>query len=287
MKLPRYLRLLPSVVIVGGALFVAKTSDLVHAAYAEASDQVAALTHDPVSSNPDYAGGEDDQVSSASEVNVLGAMTKRSRELDAREKSLNTQANMIAAAESRVDAKIAQLKQLQAQIAALLVQRDDAQKAQIASLVKTYSTMKPVDAARIFNTLPDDVLVPVAEQMKSDVLALVLSKMNSDTAQKLTVKLASKLTLPVTADAVAPAPAQPVQTVADPVAPVAQPAAAAPAPAPRKRRAKPVQQASAAPVAAPAAATPPAAAAPAPAATPAPAAAAPATAPEKSAEPKT
>jgi flagellar motility protein MotE (MotC chaperone) len=285
-KLPRYLRLLPSVVIIGGALFVAKTSDLVHAAYAEASEKVATLTHDPVSSNPDYAGGEDDQVSSASEVNVLGAMTKRSRELDAREKNLNTQANMIAAAESRVDAKITQLKQLQAQIAALLVQRDDAQKAQIASLVKTYSTMKPVDAARIFNTLPDDVLVPVAEQMKSDVLALVLSKMNSDTAQKLTVKLASKLTLPVTADAVMPAPAQPVQTVADPVAPAAQPAAAT-APAPRKRRAKPVQQASAAPVSAPVAAPAAATPAPAPATTPAPAAAAPTAAPEKSAEPKT
>jgi flagellar motility protein MotE (MotC chaperone) len=284
-KLPRYLRLLPSVVIVGGALFVAKTSDLVHAAYAEASEKVATLTHDPVPSNADYAGGEDDQVASASEVNVLGAMTKRSRELDAREKSLNTQANMIAAAESRVDAKITQLKQLQAQIAALLVQRDDAQKAQIAALVKTYSTMKPVDAARIFNTLPDDVLVPVAEQMKSDVLALVLSKMNSDTAQKLTVKLASKLTLPVTADAVMPAPAQPVQTVADPVAPAAQPAAAAtPAAAPRKRRAKPVQQAAATPVAAATAPAPATATAPA-AATPAPAPAA--AAPEKSAEPKT
>jgi hypothetical protein len=47
---------------------------------------------------------------------------------------------MIAAAEARVDAKINQLKQLQAQINALVGQRDEAQKAQIASLVKAYST---------------------------------------------------------------------------------------------------------------------------------------------------
>lgn len=216
MRLPRYLRLLPTVVVVGAALLMFKTTDLVHAAYAQA----AALTSDPTPSNPDYAGEEGDQVSSASEVDVLGAMARRRRELDAREGQLATQANMIAAAENRVDAKIAQLKSLQAQIAALLAQRDDAQKAQVAALVKTYSTMKPADAARIFNSLPDDVLVPVAEQMKSDVLALILAKMNSDTAQKLTVKLASKLTLPVTADAVAP---QPVQQAA------ATPAAAAPA----------------------------------------------------------
>ena len=69
---------------------------------------------------------------------------------------------MLAATEARVDAKIAQLKSLQSQITALLAQRDAAQEKQVASLVKTYSAMKPKDAARIFDSLPDDVLVPVA-----------------------------------------------------------------------------------------------------------------------------
>ena len=124
------------------------------------------LTNDPVPANKDFAGGDDDQVASASEVDVVNSLSKRRRELDARERQLTTQANMIAAAEARVDAKIAQLKQLQAQINGLLAQRDDAQKAQIDSLVKTYSTMKAKDAARIFNGLPDEVLVPVAQEMK-------------------------------------------------------------------------------------------------------------------------
>ena len=35
--------------------------------------------------------------------------------------------------------------------------------------------MKPKDAARIFDTLPDDVLVPVAQEMKSDILAPILA----------------------------------------------------------------------------------------------------------------
>jgi flagellar motility protein MotE (MotC chaperone) len=227
MKLPRYFRLLPTVVLVGAALLVSKTTGLVHEAYAEAEEQVAALAADPKPANPDYAGGEDDQVASASEVDVLGGLTKRRKELDAREQQLTLQANMIAAAESRVDAKIAQLKTLQTQITALLAQRDDAQKAQVASLVKTYSTMKPKDAARIFNSLPDDVLVPVAQAMKSDVLALVLANMASDNAKALTVKLANKLALPQTADALAPAPAAP-----SPSAPAQQASAAAPVTAP-------------------------------------------------------
>jgi hypothetical protein len=142
---------------------------------------------------------------------------------------------MIAAAEKRVDAKIAQLKTLQAQIGALLVQRDDAQKAQVASLVKTYSTMKAKDAARIFNNLPDDVLVPVAHDMKSDVLALVLANMNADNAKALTVKLANRLALPQTADALTPV-----------AAPVTAPVAA---PGPQTSAAAPVQVAAAEPVA--------------------------------------
>jgi hypothetical protein len=112
--------------------------------------------------------------------------------------------------------------------------------------VKTYTAMKAADAARIFNTLPDEVLVPVAQQMKSDVLGGVLSKMNPDAAQKLTVKLANKLTLPQTADAAAPAiipvpgpaaaPAAPVQTAA--AAPAAAPTAS-PAPASPEKSDKP------------------------------------------------
>ncbi|MEO8300143.1 MAG: hypothetical protein ABI608_00035 [Rhizomicrobium sp.] len=233
----RMTRLLPSVVALGAVVFALKTSDLVREAYAEAGHQVAALTNDPVPSNKDYAGGEDDQVASASEVDVVNSLGKRRRELDARDSQLGIQANMIAAAEARVDSKISQLKQLQAQITALLVQHDDAQKAQIASLVKTYSTMKAKDAARIFNSLPDEVLVPVAHDMKSDILALVMANMNSESAKDLTVKLANKLALPQTANALAPAAPATLAAAAP-----ATPAAAAMA-APAIKAAEPEKQA--------------------------------------------
>ncbi|HET7084226.1 MAG TPA: hypothetical protein VFI23_05605 [Rhizomicrobium sp.] len=234
-KKPRLIRLLPGVVAIGAAVFALKTTDLVHTAYAQAEARVSALTNDPVPANKDFAGGEDDQVASASEVDVMNSLSKRRRELDARDTQLTTQANMIAAAEARVDAKINQLKQLQAQINALMVQRDDAQKQQIVSLVKTYSTMKPKEAARIFNSLPDEVLVPVAHDMKPDVLALVLANMNSESAKALTMKLADRLTMPQTTP---PAPVAPVAPAAEAPAPAA-PAAAAQTPASSDNQAKP------------------------------------------------
>jgi flagellar motility protein MotE (MotC chaperone) len=278
MKRGRFARLLPAVVGLGAVVLVLNTTGLVRVAYAQADEKVAALTNDPVASNKDYAGGEGDEVASANEVDVMNSLGKRRRELDVRNAQLTTQANMIAAAEMRVDAKISQLKQLQTQINALLVQRDDAQKAQIASLVKTYSTMKAKDAARIFNNLPDDVLIPVAHDMKPDIMALILSNMSADAAKTLTVKLANKLTLPQTTDAVAPTPvplaaaapvAAPVQMAAAPAA-AAEPVAAAPVktPARRKSPAKLAAPAAASPAAKPAetasSATAPAAAASAP-----------------------
>ena len=211
----RWVRLLPSVVIVGAAVLALKTSDLIHDAYAAgATEQNAGLTAAPVPANPDYAGAQDDASASAAQMDVLSSLARRGRELDMRQSRIATQTNILAAAEKRVDTKIAQLKQLQTQIAALLGQRDTAQKAQIAALVKTYSSMKPKDAARIFDTLPDDVLIPVSQEMKSDALALVLANMNAQNAQKLTVKLASRLTLPDTADALAPAQQSPVPQAA-------------------------------------------------------------------------
>jgi flagellar motility protein MotE (MotC chaperone) len=205
----------------GAVVLTLKTTDLVHGAYAQAGEHASAtLTHDPVPSNKDFAGGEEDQVASASEVDVVNSLSKRRRELDARDALLNTQANMIAAAEARVDAKINQLKQLQAQINALVGQRDEAQKAQIASLVKTYTAMKAKDAARIFDNLPDEVLVPVAHDMKSDVLGSVMASMNAERARSLTVKLADRLTLPQT-------------TTPDPAAAAAQAPAPVPAPGPQ------------------------------------------------------
>jgi len=230
----RVFRLLPGVVLVCGGLLVLKTTGLVHDAFAQeaqpASADAMGTAQKPA--NADFAGS-DSQMASAAEVDVLTSLSKRRAALDAREAQIKTQANMLAATESRVDAKIAQLKDLQDQIAGKLAQRDAAQEAQIQALVKTYSVMKVPAAAHIFNTLDDSVLVPVAQEMKSDVLAQILAAMNPDVAQKLTLKLANKLALPETLATAAAAPGP--QAAAAPAAatpapgPAATPAAAKPA----------------------------------------------------------
>jgi flagellar motility protein MotE (MotC chaperone) len=230
----RFLRLFPGVILVCGGLMVLKVSGIVHDALAgEPAPSSGALQAPPQPANQDFAGG-DSQTASAAEVDVLTSLSKRRAAMDAREAEIQSEANVLAATEARVDTKIAQLKQLQGQIAALLAQRDAAQEKQVAALMKVYSAMKPKDAANIFNSLDDSVLLPVAQEMKSDTLAPVLAAMNPESARKLTMKLASKLALPDTNAALEPVTAAsgavqaPAGQPAGQAAPATQPQAAQP-----------------------------------------------------------
>jgi flagellar motility protein MotE (MotC chaperone) len=237
----RHIRLLPAVIAVSAVLLGLKGEGLVRTAWAqEQSDTTtktdAALLSQDTAPLPKDVADTDSEGASAAEVDVLTSLAKRRSALDARAADLKMRADVIAAAETRVDGKISTLKQLQDQINKLLAQRDSEQEKQVASLVKTYSAMRPKDAARIFDNLSDDVLIPVAQEMKSDALAPILAAMTPDNAQKLTVKLANRLNLPQLA-APAVATAAPVclpQTAnAAPAAnPAAPPAATAQTPAP-------------------------------------------------------
>lgn len=190
------IRLLPVLMGACGLLLTMKAVGISEYAYAEATSAATATPAPAETPKPRHDIAEDKESSSSSEVDLLTNLSKRRTELDARATELTMRENLIAAAEKRVDEKIATLKQVQDQIQKLVAQRDAEQEKQIASLVKTYSAMKPADAARIFDGLSDDILIPVASLMKSDVLAPVLAKMNSEAAQKLTVKLANRLALP-------------------------------------------------------------------------------------------
>lgn len=231
----KYVRLLPVVIVVGVGLLGVKGEGLVRLAWAQ--EQQVATTSDglakdvaPLASDPAVEEARSD---SAAEVDVLSSLAKRRATLDAREADIDMRNQILTAAEARVDAKISTLKQLHDQITALLGQRDAEEQKQIASLVKTYSAMKPKDAARIFNNLPDDVLLPVAQALKSDVLAPILANMTAENAQKLTTRLANRLKLPETAAAALPQtlpPAAATGTAPSPQAAASQPAATAPKP---------------------------------------------------------
>lgn len=227
------------------ALKVAGVATVFDAGTARAEDKAGAPPAAPAAEKADKPADHPSEATTqgqtASEADVLESLAQRREQLDERERQLDMREKVAAAAEKRVEERITDLKDIEAKVEAMFAQRDDAQKAQVASLVKTYEAMKPADAAKIFNTLNRDVLLDVVMGMKPAKVAPVLAAMQPDKAQEVTVAIAQRLALPKTADgSAAPAeglkspgaavpesttqPAQPAPE-AKPAAPAAKPGA--------------------------------------------------------------
>ncbi|MEM8784849.1 MAG: hypothetical protein AAGF19_03250 [Pseudomonadota bacterium] len=132
---------------------------------------------------------------SPAELEVLESLGDRRKEIEARIKEIDMKQSLLTATEKRVEARIAELKDIETEIQNLLGQREAAEEEQIARLVKVYESMKAKDAARIFDKLDRSILINVASRMKESKIAAVMSKMDAASAQELTAMLANRLDL--------------------------------------------------------------------------------------------
>jgi flagellar motility protein MotE (MotC chaperone) len=123
---------------------------------------------------------------------ILERLSDRRQQLDTRSEELEMRENLLKAAEKRVEAKVAELKDLEAKVKTALDQRDQNELKRFKSIVAMYEGMKPKDAARIFDRLDLKILVEVATQMKPATMSAILAQMTPETAERLTVELAHR-----------------------------------------------------------------------------------------------
>ena len=128
---------------------------------------------------------------SLTEQQLLERLAARRTELEQYEQDLVLRASIVDAAEQRIEERTATLAALEAQISALVDQRQEMESGQFAGIVAMYETMKPKDAANIFNNLEMDVLLRVAKTMSPRKMAPILAEMDAARAQELTVKMAN------------------------------------------------------------------------------------------------
>ncbi len=138
---------------------------------------------------------------SQTEVQVLQALTARREALDQRSEQMETQDELMAAAEQRLDQRLAELRRLETTVNELLGHLDEAQEQRVASLVDVYQRMRAKEAATVFDGLDDDVLVQVAGRMRQANLAEVMGRMDPERARRLTQMLAERARPPTDGDA--------------------------------------------------------------------------------------
>lgn len=168
----------------------------------------------PVSLDPGGAG------LSAAERELLESLGQRRDELDARQRELDMRESLLSTAEKKLDARIGDLKAIEGRISAGDRSKPGGGAETARNLVTMYEAMKPKEAARVFDRLSQDILVPMVLQMNARKMAEVLAAMSPEAAQKLTVALAARARMgaSVTRDELAGAvlPANELQAVEPP-----------------------------------------------------------------------
>ncbi|SFG64455.1 Flagellar motility protein MotE, a chaperone for MotC folding [Methylobacterium gossipiicola] len=129
---------------------------------------------------------------SATERAILERLANRRDTLKQRSEALDMREQLIGTAERKLENGVDALKQEEGKIESGTTERAEAEKAAFKNIVTMYETMKPKDAARVFDRLNQDVLVPIVLTMNPRKMAEVLALMQSEPAEKLTVALANR-----------------------------------------------------------------------------------------------
>jgi flagellar motility protein MotE (MotC chaperone) len=141
---------------------------------------------------------------SPAEKALLERLGQRRDEIEARMRELDMREKLLDSAEKKLGGRVDDLKALEEKVEGPRKQESEANQA-VKNLVIMYETMKPKDAARVFDRLALDILVPVVQQMSPRKMSDVLAAMSPEAAERLTVALSVR-GRPAVATERAPAP---------------------------------------------------------------------------------
>jgi flagellar motility protein MotE (MotC chaperone) len=137
---------------------------------------------------------ENQQPVSASERAILERLQSRRQELDARAREIDIRESLLKEAEKRIQSKVDEMKATEAKAAAENAQKAEAENAKFKGIVTMYESMKPKDAAKVFDRLEMPVLIEIASQIAPRKMSDIMGLMQTDAAERLTVELARRAT---------------------------------------------------------------------------------------------
>ena len=133
---------------------------------------------------------------SPAEKAILERLGERRGEIESRMRELEIRERLLDTAEKRLDGRAGDLKAIEDKNSTATPKPAVEEAKAIKNLVIMYEAMKPKDAARVFDRLGLEVLVPVVQQMNPRKMSEVLAAMAPERAEKLTVALATSSRTP-------------------------------------------------------------------------------------------
>src|SRR4051812_32614222 len=138
------------------------------------------------------AAPEQPQIISPSERAILERLQARRQELEARAREIEIRESLMKSAEKRIESRIEELKAVEARIATATGAKTETDAARFKGIVTMYESMKPKDAAKVFDRLEMSVLYEIASQIAPRKMSDILGLMQAEAAERLTVELARR-----------------------------------------------------------------------------------------------
>jgi flagellar motility protein MotE (MotC chaperone) len=128
----------------------------------------------------------------ASERAILERLQERRQELDARAREIDIRENLLKSAEKRIEDKVEEMKATEVRIGTATEQKTQVDATRFKGIVTMYESMKPKDAAKIFDRLDMSVLIEVASQIAPRKMSDIVGLMQPEAAERLTVEMARR-----------------------------------------------------------------------------------------------
>lgn len=139
--------------------------------------------------SPTPNGNNANSTFTQSEIMILQELAERREALDLRSREIDKKAVQLKVAEEEIEKKLVQMRDYENKLKKLINEYNEKEREKITALVKMYSTMKPKDAARIFNTLDINIVVSLLREMKPSTSSSIVSQMNAEKAKAVTDEL--------------------------------------------------------------------------------------------------
>ncbi len=119
------------------------------------------------------------------ELSFFSKLSDRKKELDLREAELVKLEEELQKRKVELDEKLKALEAMRADISKTLKSRVATDQGKVDKLVQVYSSMKAAQAAKVIETLNEDLAVEVLDKMKKKSAAEILDMMNAKKARRL------------------------------------------------------------------------------------------------------
>lgn len=129
------------------------------------------------------------------ELSFFNKLNERKQELDHKESELAKLEEELQQQKAELELKIQQLEKMRSEISGVLKDKVATDQVKVDKLVQVYAGMKPQQAARVIETINEDLAVEVLDKMKKKSASEILNMMDAKKAQKLSEALAGYRTL--------------------------------------------------------------------------------------------